>query len=87
MSLLFSEVHDSGKVTKSDSGDSRAKGDGMDRREAYAQNRLKDRGRHGGGQREKNGAREKGRTRDASLQMRCLEARRQFKQALAPFQP
>lgn len=40
----------------------------------------------GGGLRETKTEREKERTRDASLQMRGLEARRQFKQALAPSQ-
>lgn len=53
--------------------------------------RCKDRGRHGGGVgrwgfRETKMEREKERTRDASLQMRGLEARRQFKPALAPSQ-
>lgn len=59
---------------------------GVDRRGARAQNRWRDRGRRGGGGGGRKRKERKGRTRDASLQMRGLEARRQFKQALAPSQ-
>lgn len=58
---------------------------GVDRGGAYAQNRWNEKGGGAGGSgRQK--WRERNRTRDASLQMRGLEARRQFKQALAPSQ-
>lgn len=80
--VLGTEVHHDGKVTETDSEggkkqteeDRGAKGDGGGQREVYIYKI--------GGKREEEGGRE--RIRGASLQMRGLEARRQFKQAWLP---